>query len=73
MQCGTHSKHFPTHQMRIRHLRHIIEDMKISILSTVPIGLMQKKSPATSTNARNSEHNKFVDYILPKYFANLAF
>ena len=44
MQCGTHSKHFPTHQMRIRPLRHITEDMKISILPTVPIGQMQKKS-----------------------------
>ena len=53
MQCETHSKHFPTHQMRIRPLRHITEDMKISILPTVPIGLMQKKSPATSTKARN--------------------
>ena len=43
--------------MRIRPLRHIREDMKISILPTVPIGLMQKKkkeSPATSTKARNS-------------------
>ena len=44
MQCGTYSKHFPTHQMRIRPLRHITEDMKISIWPTVPIGLMQKKS-----------------------------
>ena len=52
MQCGTHSKHFPTHQIRIRPLRHITEDMKISILPTVPIGLMQK-SPATSTKTRN--------------------
>ena len=52
MQCGTHSKHFPTHQMRITPLRHITEDMKISILPTVPIGLMQK-CPATSTKARN--------------------
>ena len=43
MQCGTHSKHFPGHQMRIRPLRHIAEDLKISILPTVPIGLMQKK------------------------------
>ena len=41
MQCGTHSKHFPTHQMRIRPSRHITEDIKISILPTVPIGLMQ--------------------------------
>ena len=62
MQYGTHSKHFPMHQMRLRPLRHITEDMNISILPTVPIGLMQK-SPATSTKARN---NKFVDYILPK-------
>ena len=38
--------------MRIRTLRHITEDMMISILLTVPIGLMQK-SPATSTKARN--------------------
>ena len=30
--------------MRIRPLRHITEDMTISILPTVPIGLMQKKS-----------------------------
>ena len=44
MQCGTHSKHFSTPQMRIRPLRHITEDMKISILPTVPIGLMQKMS-----------------------------
>ena len=36
--------------MRIRLLRHITEDVKISILPTVPIGLMQK-SPATK--ARN--------------------
>ena len=40
------------HQMRIGPLRHITEDMKISILLTVPTGLMQK-SPATSTKARN--------------------
>ena len=53
MQYGTHSKHFPTHQMRIRPLRHITKDMKISILPTVPIGLMQKKSPVTYTKARN--------------------
>ena len=53
MQYGTPSKHFSTHQMRIRPLRHITEDMKISILPTVPIGLMQKKSPATSTKGRN--------------------
>ena len=43
MHCGKHSKHFPTHQMRIRPLRHITDDMKISILPTAPIGLMQKK------------------------------
>ena len=54
MQCGTHSKHFPTHQMMMRPLKHITEDMKISILPTVPIGLMQKKkSPAYSTKDRN--------------------
>ena len=59
--------------MRIKHLRHITEDMKISILPTVPIVLMQK-SPATSTKA--VEHNKFVDYILQnktKKTSNLAF
>ena len=55
MQYGTHSKYFPTHQMRIRPLRHITEDIKISILPTVQIGLMQKKSPATFTKARNCE------------------
>ena len=43
MPCGRHSKHFPSHQMRIRPLRHTTEDMKMSILPTVPIGLMQKK------------------------------
>ena len=43
MQCGTHFKLFPTYQMRIRPLRHITEDIKIPILPTVPIGLMQKK------------------------------
>ena len=58
MQCGTHSKHFPTHKMRIRPLRYITEDMKISILPTVLIELMEKKkkkrkTPATSTKARN--------------------
>ena len=53
IQCGTHSKHFFfTNQMRIRPLRYITEDMKIFILPTVPIGLMQKKS-SYSTKARN--------------------
>ena len=52
MLRGTHTKHFPTHQMWIRPLRHITENMKISILPTVPIGMMQK-SPATSTKTRN--------------------
>ena len=64
MQCGTHSKHFSTHQMRIRPLRHITEDMKISILPTVLIGLMQKNSPATSTKARNcwTQVRRFISY-----------
>ena len=52
MQCGTYSKYFPAHQTRIRPLRHITEDMKIYILLTVPIGLMQK-SLASTTKARN--------------------
>ena len=39
------------YQMKIRPSRHITEDMKISILPTVPIGLMLKCSP-TSTKAR---------------------
>ena len=66
MQCGTHSKHFPTHQMRIRPFRHITEGMKISILPTVPIGLMQKKVRLLLRKLGTVEHNKFVDYILPK-------
>ena len=72
MQCVTHSKIFSTDQMRIRPLRHITEDMKISILSTVPIGLMQKR-PATSTKEVTAEDNKFVDYNLPKKNCELGF
>ena len=71
MQCGTHSKHFAKHQMRKRLLRHITEDMKISILPTVPIGLMQK-SPATSTKARNcGTHQVRRLYLTKKNLANL--
>ena len=66
MLCGTHWKHFPTHQMRIRTLRHITEDMKISILPTVSIGLMQKNVRLLLRKLETVEHNKFVDYILPK-------
>ena len=72
MQCGTHSKHFPTYQMRIRPLRHITEDMKISILPTVPIGLMQKKVWILLRKLGTVE-NKFVDYILPKKTCELGF
>ena len=43
MLCGMRSKHLSTHQMKIRPWRHITEDMKISILPTVPIGLTLKK------------------------------
>ena len=43
MLCGMRSKHLSMHQMKIRPSRHITEDMKISILPTVPIGLMLKK------------------------------
>ena len=70
MQCGTHAKHLPTHQMRIRLLRHITEDMKI--LPTVPIGLMQKKVRLLLRKLGNMEH-KFVDYILPKKTYELGF
>ena len=73
MQCGTHSKYFPTHEMRIRPLRHIAEDMKISILPSVQIELMQKKVRLLLRMLGTVEHNKFVDYILPKNLANLAF
>ena len=65
MQCGTHSKDFRMHQMRIRPLRHITEDMKISILSTVPIGLMHK-SPVTSTKASNCETQQVRRLYLTK-------
>ena len=51
--------------MRIRPLRHITEDMKISILPTVPIGLMQKKVRLLLRKLGTVEH-KFVYYILPK-------
>ena len=67
MQCGTHSKHFPSHQMRIRPLRHVPEDTKISILPTVPIGLMQKKKVRLLLQKLGTVgHNNFVDYILQK-------
>ena len=57
--------------MRIRPLRHIIEDMKISILPTVPIGLMQK-SPATSKKARNCGTQQVRRlYLTKKKLANL--
>ena len=73
MQCGTHSKHFPTHQMSIRPLRHITKGMTISILPAVPIGLMQK-SPATSTKARDCGRQKGRRlYLTKKKLANLAF
>ena len=71
MQCGTHSKHFPTHQMMIRPLRHITEDMKISILPTVPNGLMQKKS--LLLRKLGTVEHKFVNYILPKKTCELGF
>ena len=73
MQCEMHSKHFPTHQMKIRPLRHITEDMKISILPTVPIGLMQKKVRLLLRKLGTVEHNKFVDYILPQKTCELGF
>ena len=73
MQCGTHSKHFPMHQMRIRPLRHITEDMKISILPTVPIGLIQKKIQLLLRKLGTVEHNKFIDYILSKKTCELGF
>ena len=59
--------------MRIRPLRHITEDMKIPILPTVLIGLMQKKSPATSTKARNRGIQVRRLYLTKKKLANLAF
>ena len=59
--------------MRIRLLKHITEDMEISILPTVPIGLMQKKVRLLLRKLGTVEHNKFVDYILLKKLANLAF
>ena len=73
MQCGTCSKHFSTHQMRIRPLRHFTEDIKISILPTVPIGLMQKKSPATSTKARNCGKQQVRRLYLTKITCKLGF
>ena len=51
--------------MRIRPLRHITEDMKISILPTVTSGLMQK-SLATSTKARNCETQQVRRLCLTK-------
>ena len=72
MPCGTHSKHFPTHQMRIRPLRHITEDMKISILPTVPIRLIQK-SPATSRKARNCGTQVRRLYLTKKNFRTWLF
>ena len=52
--------------MRVRPLRHITEDMKISILPTVPSGLKQKKVRLLLRKLGTVEHNKFVDYILQK-------
>ena len=63
MQCGTHSKHFPTHKMRIGPLRHVTEDMKISILLTLLIGLTQKVR-LLLRKLGTVERNRFVDYIL---------
>ena len=62
---------FSTHQLRIRPLRRITEDMKISILPTVPIELMQK-SPATYTKARNCG-TQVRRLYLTKNLKNLAF
>ena len=73
MRCGTHSKHFPRYQIRIRPLRHITEDMKISILPTVQIRLMQK-SPATATKARNCGTQQIRRlYLTKEKLANKAF
>ena len=47
--------------------------MKISILATVPIGPMQKKVRLLLRNLGTVEHNKFVDYILPKKTCELGF
>ena len=67
MQCGRHSKHFPTQQMRIRPLRHITEDMKISDWTDAKnVWLLPRKLETV-------EHNKFVDYILPKNTCELGF
>ena len=58
--------------MRIRPLRHITEDMKISLLLTAPIGLMQKNVRLLQRKLGTVEH-KFVDYILPKRACKLGF
>ena len=72
MLCGMRSKHLPTHQMKIRPLRHSPEDMKISLLPTVPIGLMQNLRLLLQ-KLGTVEHNKFVDYILPRKTCELGF
>ena len=59
--------------MRKGPLRHITEDMKISISPTVPIGLMQKKVRQLLRKLGTVEHNKFVDYILPNKTCELGF
>ena len=62
MQCGTHSKHFPTHQMRIRPLRLITEDIYITDCADWTDA---KKVWLLLRKLETVEHN-FVDYILPK-------
>ena len=74
MQCGTHSKHFPTHQMRIRPLRHITEDMKIYIYYRLCwLDWCKKKVRILLRKLGTVEHNKFVDYILSKKTCELGF
>ena len=61
----------------LRPSRHITEDMKTSILPTVPIGLMLKKSSANTSKARNCGKQLVRRLYLtkknPKKLANLAF
>ena len=59
--------------MRIRPLMHITEDMKISILPTMSIELMQKNVLQLLRKLGTMEHNKFVDYIIPKKTCELGF
>ena len=50
------------------------EDMKISILPTLPIALMQKKKGRLLLRKQGTvEHNKFVVYILPKKSCEIGF